>query len=196
MGPVPYTKAARGFTYLELVIVIVLIGTLLYFAMDRLLKLQATAEKAAVEQMVGTMQSALALQIAQHIAQDRIPRLQKLEGSNPVELLVEPPESYRTVAGREDAADVAPGTWYFDRQEGTLGYRVIHREYFHSTGPISDHIKFKLLAVYDDNNANGRRDSDEPLQGLRLARLHAYRWSIEPIRDTDFRNRVSKTGQK
>lgn len=185
----------RGFTYLELVIVIALISTLAYFAMDRLLRLQVTAEKAGVEQMVGTIQSALALQIAKHIARDRIEDLQSLAGSNPMRLLAQPPESFRIVAGEDGAAAVRPGTWYFDNGSGVLGYRVLNREYFHSAGRLSDHIKFKLLAVYDDNNSNDRRDPGEALQGLRLARLHAYRWSIEPLKDTDRPERVATTGE-
>jgi type II secretory pathway pseudopilin PulG len=173
----------KGFTYLELVVVIILISTLLYFAMDRLLQLQATAEKAAIEQTVGAVQSAIAMQIAGHIAKGRIPALQGLVGTNPFELLAERPKQYRVVKGPEAEREVAPGTWYYDTASHTLGYRVVNRKYFRTTGPLADHIKFKLLAVYDDSNGNGRRDADEPLQGLRLGTLYAFSWSVKPVTD-------------
>ncbi len=168
----------QGFTLLELVVVISIISTLLYVAIDRLLKLQVTAEQAVVDQTVGNLQSALALTIAEHIAHGNIPGLKEYVGSNPVKLLAQTPLSYHGYLTGEHA-ELPGGSWYYRTDTKSLIYQVANQEYF--TRPDKDlaQIEFKIYPVYDDNNHNGRFDAGDTLKGLTLKSIHPYRWLRE-----------------
>ena len=58
----------NGFSLLELVIVLCLIGLLTAFAAQRLLALRVEAERAALRQVVGGLQAALALELLSRVA--------------------------------------------------------------------------------------------------------------------------------
>jgi prepilin-type N-terminal cleavage/methylation domain-containing protein len=168
----------RGFTYLELVVVIAIISTLLYVAMDRFLQLQVTAEQAVVDQTVGNLQSALALTIAEHVAHDDIPGLKQYVGGNPVRLLAQTPLNYHGyLAGAH--TELPGGAWYYRTDTKSLIYKVANPEYFTSVDNDLAEITFKIYPVYDDNNHNGRFDAGDTLKGLTLRSVHPYRWLRE-----------------
>lgn len=170
----------RGFTYLELVIVIIIISTLLYFAIDRLLKLQVAAEQAAMQQTIGILQSALALTIAEHIARDDIPGLKKYVNTNPMALLAEVPVNYQGEQPQAQA-DFSLGNWYYHKERKVLIYQVLNPEYFTVNGTPANAAEFKIIPVYDDNNRNGRFDDRDTLKGLSLKAVAPYQWRNEPI---------------
>ncbi len=164
-----------GFTILELVVVICIISTLLYFAFDRLWKLQVTAEQAVVDQTVGNLQSALALTIAEHIAHADIAGLRSYVDSNPIRLLAQTPLNYHGyLTGMH--SELPGGAWYFRTDTKSLIYKVDNAEYFSSPDNDLAQIEFKIFPVYDDNNHNGRFDAGDTLKGLTLRSVHPYRW--------------------
>jgi len=168
-------RQPKGFSLLELLIVIIIISTLLGFAIARLLKLQVQAERSSMEGMVGIMQSAIALTISEHIAKDKISRLAKYVNSNPIKLLTEPPHNYLgSFEGRPD--DPEHASWWYDKSSNTLCYFVLNHEHVRTESRDKRLIKFKIMAVYDDNNSNGRFDPGDVLIGLRLAPVSKYRW--------------------
>ena len=170
----------RGFSLLELLIVIIIISTLLGFAIDRLLKLQVQAERSSLEGMVGIMQSAIALTISEHIVKNKIPALAEYVDSNPMTLLTDPPGNYLGhFDGRPKNLETA--SWWYDQNSNSLCYYVLNHEYFINESSDKRVIKFKILAVYDDNNNNGQFDNADTLVGLRLAPDAKYRWSNESM---------------
>ena len=54
-------------------------------------------------------------------------------------------------------------------------------DYFSSKDSEKGVTKFKILAVYDDNNRNGWFDRRDTLKGLRLAPVAKYQWLNEPL---------------
>jgi type II secretory pathway pseudopilin PulG len=172
--------AARGFTYLELVIVIIIISTLLYVAIDRLLRLEVEAERASMQQVIGILQSALAMAMAEQIAKGDIPAMKKYINTNPMNLLAQQPENYLG-AHRAEPDPLPTGSWYFLTSSKSLIYRVRNQEYFATASNRHDGVELKILPVYDDNNRNGRFDAGDTLKGLRLQPLEAYHWLSEPL---------------
>jgi prepilin-type N-terminal cleavage/methylation domain-containing protein len=170
----------QGFSMLELVIVIIIISVLLAIAISKLMKLQVQAERSAMENVIGTMQSAIALTISEHIAKDRIGELKKYIGTNPMDLLANQPYNYK---GRfaERPKNLESASWWYNTKTHTLYYQVSNQEYFSTAGIEKGVTKFKILAVYDDINSNGRFDRSDILKGLRLSPVAEYHWLNEPI---------------
>lgn len=165
---------------LELTIVIIMISILLAIAIDRLLKLQVQAERAAMENIIGSLQSAIALTISEHIAKDKIPELKKYIGSNPMDLLVQPPVNYLG-SFKKPPQNPERASWWFDGKSNTLNYSVMNKDYVVVQEGNFHILKFKILPVYDDKNRNGRFDQTDALKGMQIKALTPYKWSAESL---------------
>ena len=179
----PSLTAARlrlsGFSLLELVVVIVLVSVLLAVAVERLLLMKARAESAAMDQVVGSLRSAMTIRIAELLARNRPSEIAAMVGSNPMLRLAEPPSNYLGELFGPDPATLQPGNWYFDTREHVLMYLVDSSDYFES--PLDPpRARFAIQPVFEDTNGNGRYDAGiDLLQGLRLAVLGRYDWKVE-----------------
>ena len=88
------SKKQQGFTLLELVVVIVIISILGLFAIDRLFAIRNAAERAAVKQVVGTIKSALGIEVARLALAGKLSAVAKLDKTNPLALLSQTPANY------------------------------------------------------------------------------------------------------
>ena len=172
----------RGFTLFELIVVVSIISVLFVFAAERLMKLAVQAERAQVQQTIGVLKSALAMEIAAHVARDTIPELAKWAGANPMDLLADPPKTYLGALDRPDPAAIEGGSWYFDRRAGELVYRVYNEREFVTPLPGPKRIRWRLEPVFEDRNGNGRFDPGrDTLVGLKLASQEKFKWQVEPV---------------
>lgn len=170
---------ARGFSLIEMVIVIILIGILYVIGADKLLEMRADAERVALENAVGTLQSALNIEAAAYIARDDIQGLYALEGGNPMNRLSKKPKNYLGELPGPDPATIEGGKWYFDTRDGTLVYRVRYGDHFTTALPGPPRARFAVRLDYDDVNGNRVFDKDmEQIQGVRLDALESYAWSL------------------
>ncbi len=164
----PSSSGESGFTLFELIVVISIVGLLAAALLDRLRFYQELAEKAAMEQTVGIIRSAIHLKIAELISQGRISSIPGLARENPMNLLAEKPPNYAgEFAGKAPSAN---GIWYYDSRDHLLVYRVEMGEHFSS--PAGQKVRFRLQAL------PGKRigkDSIE-LNGLVLSQVDPYRW--------------------
>ncbi len=175
-GPRP-GGGSRGFSLLELVIVIVIISVLLAVAISRLLALQVDAERVAMETVAGVIRSAIGIKIAEHIVNQDVPGLARLVGSNPMDRLAELPGNYLGVQDGVNPATLADGNWYYDRREGMLVYLVRNTGFFRGGLDNPPRARFAIRLVYSDRNGNGVFDPGiDRIEGLRLAPLEPYQW--------------------
>jgi prepilin-type N-terminal cleavage/methylation domain-containing protein len=112
----------RGFSLLELLIVVVIISVLMVVAIDKLLKLRYEAERVMVQSVVAALRSALYVEFSASTARGERNRLDSLRGSNPMLRLSEKPDGYAGEFYGPDSAVFEPGTWYFDTRDHALVY--------------------------------------------------------------------------
>lgn len=161
----------RGFTLLELVVVIAIIAVLSTIALDRLWAIQVKAERAAMENVIGAIQSALGMKVAESLLAGDRTDLENLAGSNPMQRLAEVPNNY---AGElVDTTGVHGGQWYFDLREHVLVYRAYNAANFR--GGAADPAEARFAVRLDvEAPQPGRRDKG--IVGARLVALDVYQW--------------------
>jgi hypothetical protein len=167
----------RGVSLIELLAVVVLVLAFIFFATVRIWELRIAAERTGIEYLVGTLRSALGIQLVGHIAREGTARLERFDHSNPIAYLKTPPANY---LGAFDTAPEEPvaGAWYFDRKQAALVYRVRFADYL-----VNDNyrqpelIRFQVQLRYRDANGNGRFEPAlDAATGLDLIALDRYRW--------------------
>lgn len=173
-------RASRGFSLLELVIVIALVSLLLAIAVDRLLLVKARAESMGMEQVVGTLRSAMTIRVAELVARARVAEVATLAGTDPMRLLAERPRNYLGELFGPDASTLQVGNWFYDLRDHALCYLVESSDYFQSTLSAPPRACFAVEPVFDDANGNNRYDPGvDTLRGLRLAAIAPYEWRLQ-----------------
>jgi len=168
----------RGFSLLELVIVIVLISVLVTLGIERLLVMKAQAERTAMEQVLSSIRSGLTIRLAELAVRSRLPQAAALAGKNPINVLSEKPQNYLGELFGPGPRTLARGNWYFDLQDGALCYIPESEEFFQSLVE-PPRARFRIEPVFDDVNKNGRYDEGVDLfRGLRLEPLEPYSWNM------------------
>lgn len=169
----------RGFSLLELLIVVVVVSVLVVVAVDRLLQVRFEAERAGVQSVIGALRSALYIEFAGAAARGQLARMDTVRGSNPMLRLAERPESYAGEYFGADPALFEPGTWYFDTRDRALVYVVRFPEQFASALAGVPRLRLTVEPDFDDRDRNGRFDPGrDPVRGIRLEPLEPYSWTI------------------
>lgn len=170
-------RPSRGFSLLELVIVVCAIALLAVLAIERLWAMRVDAERVAMEQVVNNLRGALGIKVANYLAKGDLAGIRALEGSNPVDRLSEAPTNYLGALADPDPASIAAGSWYYDLASHALVYRVRNAEHFVSSLGAPARARFAVALVYEDRNRNGRFDQGvDTLEGVRLMPLEPYAW--------------------
>ncbi|MBN1958781.1 MAG: type II secretion system protein [Desulfuromonadales bacterium] len=167
-------KGQRGFTFLELVVVITIISVLGVVALNRYYKLLVDVERTSMEHDLGVMRSAISMQFAAHYVKGDLTGLKKLVGSNPMDLLAEKPNNYLGVIAHYQVEDIEKGSWFFDSKEETLIYMVRNQLYFTTQLAEPMRARFKIQPVYSERVKEGEKA--DYLSGLTLQPLEPYRW--------------------
>ncbi len=105
-------KNQKGFTLIELVVVMVILALLAAVAVPKFIDLQKQAEAASVKNVLGSVRSALSIRIAQGLVNGEDISQLAFNGTNPLEpmnsLLSNKPETYRGVIANSNV----PGAWF------------------------------------------------------------------------------------
>ena len=163
----------KGYTFLELLIVIAIISILIAVALDRYSKLLVDVERTSMEHDLGVMRSAIGLQMAEHFLTDNMDGLKLLVNSNPMDLLAEQPKNYVGAVSHRDTAEIEDGNWYYDSDINALIYLVINDRYFISEIKPAQ-ARFKIYPVYSEKK-QGRKIKTYQ-SGLSLRSIEPYRW--------------------
>lgn len=172
-------KNQKGFTLLEMVIVIVCIGWLGLIVLDRVWKYRLYAEETSVTATIGNIRSALGLEIAELAVRGQVKKIATLDKTNPFELLAQKPRNYLGEVDNVNSIN-DKGVWYFDKQDRTLNYIVSYPDNFISNVTGIKRTRHQLQLVFKDNNNNKRFDAGiDDISGLDMVDIEPYRWIIK-----------------
>lgn len=170
----------RGFTLLELVVVVIVVSILFLAALNKMWTLQTTAERATMEYNIGALRSALALQFVDRIVRQDEEGIRRLAGSNPMTLLNQIPGNYLGEREGVDPATLESGNWYFDRQHKTLIYLVKNSHFFRSTLSGPPRVRWSVTLDFAAPQPNsGPEPPLDRLEGISLLPLERYVWREE-----------------
>jgi prepilin-type N-terminal cleavage/methylation domain-containing protein len=152
----------KGFTLVELVVIIVVLGLLAAIAIPKFMSVSQEAEKAAVANMVSSLESALSSYMAKQIL-----RGQSLAVHNPFDDLANVPTNYKGTNDPVTIANTPDGYWSY-RASGNW---IMYNPKAPVTGGWTNGEKFiiyQVQIVTDGTDTVGIRLSTTP--------AYAYTW--------------------
>jgi len=174
----PARAYARGFSLLEMVVVVVAIGILAGLALERLVPLIGQAERVAFIRVRGQLQNALMLETAQRLVRGESRLVPRMAGSNPMDYVLQAPANYLGSYENPAHEEMPTSHWYFDEGRGHLVYRVGSRAKFEADVGPRDRAEFRVQLAYRDGNGNGSYEASADIfDGVWLKSVYPYRWS-------------------
>ena len=164
-------RHGSGFSLLELVVVIAIISVLLAVAIVKLWPLQVEAERVAMEQVLGSLRSALGIKVADYFVRNDVAGVRSLTDTNPMDRLSELPKNYLGALDGANPGSIEGGSWYFDIPGKTLVYQVRNQDYFRGGAGSPARARFTIRVVYEERG-RGRNE----IAGVTLDALEPYRW--------------------
>jgi len=135
----PNPCSSKGFTLVELLVVVSLVAILASMLFSRVLFYQEMAEKAAMQQVVGALQSALVMQYGHRMTLGMGGELSDISTENPMNWLAQKPVNYLGEFNAIKPGAIESGNWAFDRSVHELIYVPDHVDYFE---PVRDGVKW------------------------------------------------------
>lgn len=171
------SRTSRGFTLIELIVVIsivvVLIGTLL----NRVWIYQEEAERTAMEQVVNALQSALLMEYGSLMTHGKEALVPQLATENPMHWLQKKPHNYAGEFYDPTPRSVAPGNWVFDLKSRDLVYVLDRSEHFRPGKDGNKWVRYHVNLVYEAL-PGGDGEAKKSLTGLQFAPVESYDWFV------------------
>ncbi len=169
-------SSERGFTLIEFIVIIIIIVVLAGLFLMRVPLYQEQAEKAAMQQVEGALQSALVLRYGALMTRSAASEkeLSILATDNPINWLQKPPRNYMGEYYDPSPRTVAPGNWMFDLKSRDLIYVVDHGDYFSPGKDGKKWIRFHVHLDYEPTL--GRPESGKELVTTLFEPTEPYRW--------------------
>jgi len=168
--------ASRGFTLLELIVVITIIVFLMGLFMNRMMFYQEQAEKTAMVQVVGTIQSALTLQYGEMLTRGKPSDVAALARDNPMNWLQKRPRNYSGEFYDPTPQAVVPGNWMFDLKTRDLIYEVRDSNYFEPGKDGRKWIRFHVVLNYTASRLPSLQNAPHELTGIVFEPVEPYSW--------------------
>jgi len=150
---------SKGFTLFELIVFIIVVGIVFAYAMNRFRGFPGAAERANFMSVASQMQSGVNMEMMAGIARGTFRELSELEGTNPMNLLLEPPTNYLGSFGFIQNFDLPRRSWFYDSNRNQLVYLVNDDTdvfYLVNSVPVpTNEIRFELINKYREDKWTG-----------------------------------------
>jgi general secretion pathway protein G len=144
-----------GFSRLEFAVVAGVFGLLVAALVERVHFYNEQAELVVVQQLTGTLRTALQVKAAQQLAAGSQAALAGLAQENPLGWLSEKPSNYLGEYYSPNYSELPPGNWLFDRTDHSLVYLPeSHKTFSFQT---SKFLKFKVKFIRLPGSVNAER---------------------------------------
>lgn len=173
---IQHPASCKGFTLIELIVVIVIIVVLMGLFLNRALYYQERAEKTAMEQVAGAIQSALTLQYGRIMTGGKASDVQALAQDNPMNWLQRRPDNYIGEFYDPTPLSVESGSWIFDLKSRDLIYVVHNANYFEPGRDGLKWIRFHVAVSREPSPLPSRRGEPPELTGLQFEPVEPYSW--------------------
>jgi prepilin-type N-terminal cleavage/methylation domain-containing protein len=144
----------KGFTLIEVIAIIIIVGLLGAAAMVKYISLTAAAERGNVESVIGSLRSALGLYSAKQTVSG-----QPITAHNPFDDLANTPPNYVGAFGDVDLSNCQSGQWAYQSGNSSNGNWpvVVYRPKATLTQAFSwSNTQWIVLVVNEIKNANGK----------------------------------------
>jgi type II secretory pathway pseudopilin PulG len=150
----PMATRQRGFSLFELIAYILIVSITFSFAFNRFADFPGEAERANFTSIMMQLKSGVTLQMMNGIATGKWNELTVLEGSNPMDLMLETPANYVGELGPIDVTQLPRRIWYFDSTAGELVYLANNTENLYAMvdggAQPTDHVRLRIAMKYND----------------------------------------------
>lgn len=177
--PIPVSKGMfreGGFTLLELVVVVLIIGILAAVFLNRVLFYQEQAEKIVMETTARNIRIGLRTQLADMMIHNRQSEIPLLAGKNPINWLASKPGDYLGEYNGPKPEEMQISGWYFDREDKTLVYLPDMVEHFQPDPAGRKRVRYRVVTVYGRDKENGAAADTEVVEDVVLELREPYRW--------------------
>lgn len=164
-----------GFTLLELAVVVCVVALLASVGLERLLRYQELAEKAAMENAASVMRSALGLRFAALYLDGNVGEIDRLAQENPMDWLAQRPPNYLGVLWSPPLESLPKGSWYYDKMTNLLVYYPDRTAHLERPDPKDPRIRFKVAVDFGQAGGSGRRQ----LSSLGIEPVQPYAWFVD-----------------
>lgn len=173
--PAVRIRTSRGFTLLELIVVISVVAITATAALGRLFWYQSQAEKVTMQYNATMIKNGLWMGAASLMMAGRTPDIPALAEHNPMNLLAQKPANYLgEIDGRKTEA-LEGGNWFYDDSKHQVVYVVGHRRYFMPEVPDDFTIRYGMKVLYGEMElAPGSKVTY--IAGITLVPLSKYTW--------------------
>ena len=175
-------RTSKGFTLIELIVTITIIVILAGLLLNRVWFYQEQAEKAAMEQVAGALQSSLLMQYGHLLTSGNEAEVNSLITENPTRWLQRVPANYAGEFPGVTPAAIPPGNWAFDLQTHELIYVPSRSEYFTPGKDGLKWVRYRARLLYEPRRGTlakaGKSKSAEVLTGVLFEPVEPYQWLV------------------
>lgn len=171
-------ESSRGFTLIEMVVVVTIVAILYTVILNRVWFYQERAEKAAMVEVEGALQSALVMQYGRLMVRGRESEVTALAQENPMKWLQKPPRNYAGEFYDPQPDSAEPGSWVFDLKTRELIFILNRAEHFIPGKDGQKWIRFRVRLMYESalSVAGKRGKPSRELVGTLFEPVEPYHW--------------------
>jgi general secretion pathway protein G len=169
-------RSAKGFSLFELVAVIVIVMIMSGLFLNRVVFYQEQAEKTAMTEVVGALQSALVVQYGQVLTHGQSSDVPFLATDNPMNWLQKKPRNYAGEFYDPTPLTVEPGSWMFDLKSRYLIYVPRNTSNFKPNRDGKKWIRYHVAINHEPSRLPLLQGAPPELTGTLLELVEPYSW--------------------